>query len=530
MTKKTTKGACVCNERVAPASFRDAFGKVINVLCKKCKCMPASTSACLASIDVPICPCACAGISRCGKSTLLNLLCAAAAAQVPSTSDCAVAALETFPTSSEMRACTDGVLAMLLPRCDAAGRLSGVLLVYDAEGQDLGDSSPLEHQAMLGVVARSVTHLSFLEMGHFTMASVRSLSGLLASIHAVPVRGAAAVRALPHLTLVANKFSLAMPPAPLAWLRTELLSKSADAAAIERAWDGRLDVRLVPMNASALLPAEQLAALPAEARAALSMQFDNAAAAWVADVLRVCVPFSLASIVAGGSTRPMMGADYVAFSGDLIREYFAAESMSAPPSAVGELCRKKAAQLATAQEAEYETRRDARQLSLADNDVSGARGFWEDTAAQIRWLQHVAPRHAQLANDLLAEFDVGVQQLAGLGSDDVLTSGRRVLQLALDAKLAELRAHFDHMRCITASRSEHSTQDEALGDRVHHLEFEPYLTHTITHTFWAKWVRRHDVTRTIATRRNDDTNTTPWTRTGQARDVQVAGPWLGPAP
>jgi hypothetical protein len=510
-----------------PNLVHNLYGQTVDLFCREHECLTPQAKVWFGKFE-SILSIGAVGVSRSGKSTLLAALCNHIKSTLPQVAlDLLPACLDQFKTSDQMQACTRGIQAIALPHCNKEGSVDGAYVIYDAEGQDLGSTSDQVHAVILGLMSRMTTHLCFMEASLVTKATTRSLGRLVTSNMALarPRNDAA----LPFLTLVANKIDLAEPDDPLAWLH-EVLADSPDGRLVEKMWGDRqqLDFHLVSVDG---LRGEDVSTLPAEFVERRQGRYRRQVQRLCEKMLQHAKPFSLASVIVDASSSILSGPDYAFFLERLIVDHHQPGATVAPNiSAVETMACRNADQAKTDLLAKYQRVHSQAPHNLGNDndDVNGAKGTWDDNAARNVWLQQVCSRHNDLKTALLAEFDAGLAHYQGLGLDASIAAKRQELDAALnlDAK----RIYFDQQRRIVSSRSESSTQDGPRFERVHHTEEEPNWFKVITHYFWASYVHRWNVHRTIETRGNGDVHEGGWVKVGNPVEVLVEGPGLGPRP
>jgi hypothetical protein len=546
-------------------------------------------AAWLAQIPSKIHVLALAGGARVGKSTTANAIALAidsfvnnAPASAKSTLNLS-ASMDRFAAGDSTTPVTHGIQGMALPRfCDETGTqqssMDGSFLICDVEGVNLGDTR--HHTALLGLVTRFTTHLSFFSGGQFDFSILDNLDTLVSSNIVIngmssytkgstappsatntsgSATGAAAIPPVsfnfsnthwPKLALAVNLYRL-QPPTPdhKTWIANELRHQPEDPhrnqtrSTIRNIWldKGKLTFHTLPIDLTLTLDPAIVAMMPEAAQEAIKAPYKASLKVLIDEIL-TCPELTVNDILGNPSpnstsvlnSRHVDGAFLSTFLSELIAAY--ANTGTFPPDSamvrtiVG-TCDKHIKTLT----AEYSRRSALAPYNLSTtagfHDVDGAKGAADDAAAaSIK--KTLKGRHDALVQILLGEFEVPLKPYDGLGFDKIIQKQREALQNALDALWNQIEKHWNHMRDINHSltTSEASTKDGPSWTRVHHVEKEQVWFHTNTHYFWARYVHRYPISRLIQTRYNGDRVYGKWDDSGAPFEVQIEGPWHGGAP
>lgn len=531
---------CTCN---ANENFDDVYFHVIELLCLVCmRVTPQARAALIALPEVKYIVGA-AGASKSGKSESLSELVAHVASFVPASER--PASIARFAAGSVAAPVTFGIQLIAMPRyCDQRGerleRADGCFVIYDAEGQDAGDTT-LQH-VVLGLLSRAVSHLCYVEPTVFSYAGVHSLARLVSANLMVPTP-AGGDAPWPPLTIVSNKYSLA-PPAPSheAWIVRMLRDQPCDPATdsdrrvVMRIWERKLNYCTLAMNMVLAQPA-LAATLPAATAELLQQPWRDDVRRWTRIVVANCGAFTMQTVLGGNASAAaaVPGAVYADFLDELLRAYATnGGGGGGGIPGVMEGCIERACEKAAeAASAKYDELAPTppHLLSGAHADLDGARGTWDDNAAAVVWKQ-IETRHETLVALCKALYVDAVTRYAGCGFDAVVAMHKTTLKAELAQKLRPVREHFDRRRTIMHPPTlEHGHEDTPPTNRVHNVELERNFLGILIHTHyhWATYVHRYPTTRERQVRANGDVHYTPWVR-GAPTEVMTAAPYLGGHP
>ena len=593
-SSSSTSSKCVCDVNVQSASAALRFGHVYQLVCFKHGIITPQASNWLPTLPGRLYPSGVAGVSRSGKSYLENRKAkqrlleylahhngdvgAAAAAAGVAALPADPSRLGQFVESPAPVPETRGIQALALPRPSKDGVGVDTELILDAEGQELG--ATVDHEAILGILSRVVTHITFVEDAKFTHAAVRALGKLVASQLIVAGKvgraggntaaagtsssagaaGSYGSVSWPYLHLLVNKRTLDAPANNAAYIHDQLrndpndTNNNADRDTVRRTWAdrGRLTFSTLPIDQSAL-GAAWWKKLPAEAQQLASEEFVTALREWCDESYKHTAPFTwryAAAVDGGGAAADQQaavvsGAQYAQFIDTLIRAYFTARTEGSggggggggvDPAGAVETFVQVAANAAVYAAAAHYTAQMAvspHLLATGNNEVDGARGTADEVqAASILPALHA--RHAALAALCHQHYDSAVVAYKGLGRgvDAVLATAKASLTTKLANRLTTLDAHWLQQRSFNAALTtqEHDTQDDPPYNVVHHVHKRQVYFHTDHHYFWVTYVNRRNRTRTKSVRYNADVVYSPWTVVGDPWRVQMGGVWPGVAP
>lgn len=520
---------CTCwNNEQCLNIGENVYGQVFSVVCFNHKIVTPQSKNVFQKIPHPYYPIGVIGISRAGKSTTMSEF----SKYVNQKSNPSAPPIEEFVASNGTAACTHGIHVVALPRVQD-GNPAGTYLIYDAEGQEAG--STLNHTKILAVLSRITTQLAYLEASQFNYAAVRSLGQLIAS--GIIINDGLSEIDWPHLSIVVNKYALAPPqPNHATWIANELAENpfdnrnNQDREAIRNTWlnQNKLDYYTIPIDMSVV---QTGVILPEEVTAAFKKVVGESRELLFKRLVERCQPLSMNSVAGKEGKEELL---YGKFFVDVLEALLQIEQKQ------GSYHLKTALQIAIMEEAKlakedaynvYLTFRTQYSLQFDNSEVCGAKGTTnDDEAAQIR--NNVFGRHNQLSSISFQKFDEKTSKYRGYGCDEFVGEERKNLDHWLNERWREIGTHFDHQRSINHTRTytEPGIEDGPRFERVHHIENEQVLFHTITHYFWASYVHRWATSRVHYFRYNGDEIIGNWTRVGDASEIMIGGPWHGPAP
>lgn len=535
---------CCCNKN---DDAKIVYGKVYHILCFVHHCITPQGMKFLSKLPSEIYPFGVVGMSRSGKSYLLNAIASvlygyfmnAPSLQKDIYSVSASDILDVFPESNESKPCTKGIQIMAIPRfCDESSKqiqsASGIYIIIDAEGQDLGNT--LNHEAILGIMSRIVTHLNFIEPGQFNFGAIRSLGRLVASNLIINNEGKNKTTVWPQLSIVINKYSL-VPIIDLdEYIKEQLkeskddLSNNLDREVVRNTWskNNKLGFHTIPADPISLMNPEAVKLLSPNAIAAIRKDLKQDIENWIISSIKRTNELSPSFIFGINGQGHISGLAYANFIDGLIHSYKDSKNidyLGAFASAIQQKC-KECIDLAIKYYQE-KSKIESYLLIKGRDDIDGARGTKDDKEAN-KILEDIHNRHALLSKICQDDFNKALNDYIQIASNKIIQDSLARLINYLEGELNEIDRHWKHMRTFDDAKTEteHSSKDSEPVRELSHSVTKRKLGIKVGNIYYYNtFVNRTILSRNKFVRNNGDICYSAWVESAPIK-VKIDGPRL----